>query len=85
MNLFLAVLKTKFAKAQTIFHAKNAASNAKSRRNSLVMFFSAVKTKVSDVSEDADADVCVRSGAHDRAALGVAVSPGLQVLCGFII
>lgn len=52
MNLFLAVLKTKFAKAQTIFHAKAAAAakSKKSRRNSLASFFTSVRSKVSEVS-----------------------------------
>lgn len=50
MNLFLAVLKTKFAKAQTIFHAKQAATKAKTRKSTLATLFSSVRSKVSDVS-----------------------------------
>lgn len=46
LNLFLAVLKVKFAQAQTVFHAKKSVQKAKTRRNSLVMLFS--KVGVSD-------------------------------------
>lgn len=42
LNLFLAVLKVKFAKAQTVFHAKNKTMRSKAKRNSLIMLFSKV-------------------------------------------
>lgn len=36
VNLFLAVLKTKFAKAQTMFRAQLAARSGKARRSSII-------------------------------------------------
>jgi hypothetical protein len=49
MNLFLAVLKVKFAKAQTIFLAKTAGLGSRKRKNTFAKLFSTVKSGISSV------------------------------------
>jgi hypothetical protein len=49
MNLFLAVLKVKFAKAQTIFLAKTAGLGSRRRKNTFAKIFSTVKSGISEV------------------------------------
>ncbi|KXZ54859.1 hypothetical protein GPECTOR_4g931 [Gonium pectorale] len=56
VNLFLAVLKIKFAKAQTAFRAGNAA-RSRVRRNTVVSLFTAAKSKFTQYSAK-------RSAAH---------------------
>eukprot|EP00198_Chlamydomonas_reinhardtii_P001158 XP_001690493.1 voltage-gated Ca2+ channel, alpha subunit [Chlamydomonas reinhardtii] len=50
LNLFLAVLKIKFAKAQTLFHNQLALQRGKARRNSIMTFMSRVQTKWTEYS-----------------------------------
>ncbi len=50
LNLFLAVLKIKFAKAQTLFHNQLALQRGKARRNSIMTFMSKVQSKWTDFS-----------------------------------
>ncbi|KXZ54857.1 hypothetical protein GPECTOR_4g929 [Gonium pectorale] len=56
VNLFLAVLKIKFAKAQTAFRARNA-GRSRARRNSVVSLFTVAKSKFTQYSAK-------RSAAH---------------------
>ncbi len=49
VNLFLAVLKIKFAKAQTAFRARNA-GKSRTRRNTVMSFFMAAKSRFSEYS-----------------------------------
>ncbi|KXZ47565.1 hypothetical protein GPECTOR_34g724 [Gonium pectorale] len=50
LNLFLAVLKIKFAKAQTLFHNQLALQRKKARRNSIAAFMSKVHSKWTEYS-----------------------------------
>lgn len=50
VHLFLAVLKTKFAKAQTIFHAKAAVTQGGKRKNTIMKLFSKASKNMSSVS-----------------------------------
>ncbi|KAG2432797.1 hypothetical protein HXX76_008531 [Chlamydomonas incerta] len=50
LNLFLAVLKIKFAKAQTLFHNQLALQRGKARRNSIMTFMSRVQSKWTEYS-----------------------------------
>ncbi|GAX78390.1 hypothetical protein CEUSTIGMA_g5832.t1 [Chlamydomonas eustigma] len=51
VNLFLAVLKVKFAKAQTIFMAKKANASQTKAKNTFQKFFSSVGSRVSAMSQ----------------------------------
>ncbi|GLI63280.1 hypothetical protein VaNZ11_006186 [Volvox africanus] len=50
LNLFLAVLKIKFAKAQTLFHNQLALQRSKARRNSIVTLMNKVHSKWTEFS-----------------------------------
>lgn len=62
MNLFLAVLKTKFAKAQSIFEAKSATKKPK-KKNTLQLFFSNATSRISSkLSQMSERSSQVRGG-----------------------
>lgn len=48
VNLFIAVLKIKFAKAQTLFHSKLAKMSRKKRKNMLARVMEKSKNRIKD-------------------------------------
>lgn len=55
MNLFLAVLKIKFAKAQTAFHARRATQRNRTRKNTVMSLFTAARSKWKSVASQRSA------------------------------
>lgn len=72
VNLFIAVLKIKFAKAQTLFHSKLAKMSKKKRKNILGRVMDKGKKRIKDqVKKRRDASEVRRSLCTDDAAAAV--------------